>query len=203
MVALRTPTGPRRSRNRGFGHLGTIRVEIHLNRGEFGLGGRGAIISMIIGVWQYRQAVEKWGKASACYHRPLPWQCISLRGNNLKRKVAIIEAWIKATRGYYAAGRCAGNREADYYALGRQVAEWSLERRHVSKKADPRLDGALGTIVGTVNVLPSSSLFTHPSVCGCVESVKRFSPLTSQLHDSDSKEQTIYQVRWPINQERR
>ena len=78
-------------------------MEIHLNRGEFGLGGRGAIISMIIGVWQYRQAVEKWGKASACYHRPLPWQCISLRGNNLKRKVAIIEAWIKATRGYYAA----------------------------------------------------------------------------------------------------
>ena len=71
---------------------------------------------MIIGVWQYRQVVEKWGKASTCYHRPLPWQCISLRGNHLKRKVGIIEAWIKATgvimRHSSTAGRGAGNREA-------------------------------------------------------------------------------------------
>ena len=45
----------------------------------------------------------------------------------------------------------------------------SEERRHVSKKADPRLDG-LGTIVGDVNILPSASLFTHTVgllwVCG-------------------------------------
>ena len=57
----------------------------------------------------------------------------------------------------------------------------SEERRHVSKKADPRLDG-LGTIVGDVNILPSSALFTHTVgllwVCGKRETVFSTSYIT-------------------------
>ena len=107
MVALRTPTGPRRSRNRRFGHLGTIRVEIHLNRGGVWIGGRGAIISMIIGVWQSSLSWTWWKSRERGV--PLLPQTIAIslrgRGNHLRRKVVIVEAWIKAIHAikYYAA----------------------------------------------------------------------------------------------------
>ena len=104
--------------------------------------------------------------------------------------MAIIEAWIKASRATLLCGSTAlqqviaGNtEESHYYALGRQLAEVSREKTCVSEKAGPRLDG-LGAILGAgVNILPSSSLFTHlVGLLVCVESVKRFSPLTSQTY---------------------
>ena len=61
----------------------------------------------------------------------------------------------------------------------RWLSAGERERRHVSK-ADPWLDG-LGLDLGlNVNVLPSSLFLPNPEFdCGCVESVKQFSPLTS------------------------
>ena len=50
------------------------------------------------------------------------------------------------------------------------------------KKTDPRLDGLLGTIVGTF-----CPLFTHMEGCGCAESVKWFSPLAVQSYMIQTK----------------
>ena len=52
-----------------------------------------------------RRNIGKWWKSRE--RRPLvtTWQCISLRGNHLRRKVAIVEAWIKATRALLCGNR--------------------------------------------------------------------------------------------------